>query len=213
MIVIDPALRIIDYLIKLIEARKRDHRQDFEILVEPVFKDAEAVAKDYFQVLSELARRIEEAKDIPQVIQWLEERRVAYLPVRMKMRAYLRSFSYRRLDGLANEAKPQSKDRDKFVTGIQALLFGGLSLVEDGQIGVPGGVSGHTLLDILMWDASKPFESVKGAILQRAKRQEAFVHAAWAEVVEGYEDRKLKAYGKKRRKKAEQVGPPNAEKR
>ena len=182
MIVIDPTLRIIDYLIRLVLARKRDHRQDFEILVEPVFKDAEAVAKDYFQVISELARRIEEAKDIPSVILWLEERRVAYLPVRMKMRAYLRSFSYRSLDSFTTEAKPQSKDRDKFVSGIQTLLFGGLSLVEDGHIAVPGSASGHTLLDILMWDASKPFEDVKGAILQRAKRQQAVVNAAWAKL-------------------------------
>jgi hypothetical protein len=54
-------------------------------LIEPVFRDAESVAKDYFQVLSELIRRIEEAEDIPPVIRWLEERRVAYLPVRMKI--------------------------------------------------------------------------------------------------------------------------------
>lgn len=92
MIVIDPALRIIDYLIKLVDARKRDHQLDFETYTEPVFKDAEAVAKDYFTVLSELIRRVEQAEDIPPVIRWLEERRVAYLPVRMKIRVYLEPF-------------------------------------------------------------------------------------------------------------------------
>jgi hypothetical protein len=203
MIVIDPTLRLIDYLIKLVDARKLDNRHDFETLIEPVFKDAETVAKDYFQVLSELIRRIEKAEDIPPVIRWLEERRVAYLPVRMKMRAYLRGFSQRSLDGLGNEVKPQVKGlQDKFTSGIQALLSGGLSLVEDGHIGVPGGISRHTLLDILIWDASKPFHSVKGSILERARRQEVAIHEAWADVVEGYTDLKAKAYGKKRRKNA-----------
>ena len=202
MIVIDPVLRIIDYLIKLTNARKLDHRQDFESLIEPVFKDAEAVAKDYFQVLSELIRRIEEADDIPQVIRWLEERRVAYLPVRMKMRAYLRGFSLRSLDGIG-EGKSQSKgQQDKFISGIQSLLSGGLSLVEDGHIGFPGGIPRHTLLDILIWDASKPFHSVRSEILRRARSQEMAIHEAWELVVAGYEDRKAEAYGTKRRKKA-----------
>ena len=119
MIVIDPALRIIDYLIKLVDTRKRDHRQDFESLIEPLLKDAEAVAKDYFQVLSELIRRIETTEDIPPVIQWLEERRVAYLPVRMKIRGYLRGFSQRSLEGLGSEIKPEAKGpRDRFISGI-----------------------------------------------------------------------------------------------
>lgn len=201
MIVIDPAIRIIDYLIELAKIRKQRDRQDFKTLIEPIFKDAEAVAKDYFQVLSELIRRIEKAEDIPAVIGWLEERRVAYLPVRMKMRAYLSSMSQRSLNGLGSEVKRQSKGQpDKFISGIQALLCGGLSLVEDGHIGVPGGIPRHTLLDILIWDASKPFSSVKGAILKRARLQEVTIHEAWADVVEGYEDRKAKAYGKEQRK-------------
>lgn len=64
MIVIDPVLRIIDYLIKLVDTRRQDHKQDFEAFIEPVFKDAEAVAKDYFTVLAEVIRRIEEAERV-----------------------------------------------------------------------------------------------------------------------------------------------------
>lgn len=97
MVVIESALRVIEYLIKLLDSRKQNRRQEFEALVEPLFKDAEVVAKDYFQVLSELIRRIEKAKDLPPIITWLEKRRAAYLPVRMKIREYLRSFSHRSL--------------------------------------------------------------------------------------------------------------------
>lgn len=202
MIVIDSALRVIDYLIKLLDSRKQDRRQEFEALVEPLFTDAEAVAKDYFQVLSELIRRIEQAKDLSPIITWLEERRVAYLPVRMKIRAYLLRFSHRSLNGLGSEIKSNSKGiQDKFITGIQAMLVGGLSLVEDGHIGVTGGIPRHTLLDILIWDATKPFDPVKGTLLDRARRQEDALHKAWEDVVAGYAERKAKAYGLKSRKK------------
>jgi hypothetical protein len=161
------------------------------------------VAKDYFQVLSELIRRIEEAEDIVPVIKWLEEGRVVYLPVRMKIRAYLRAFSHRSLNGLGSDIEAPSKEsQDKFISGIHALLVGGLSLVEDGHIGAPGGISSHTLLDILIWDAAKPFRSVKGTIMERARRQEEVIHKAWEEVTQGYSELKAKAYGNKRRKTA-----------
>jgi hypothetical protein len=202
MIVIEATIRIIDYLIKLLDDKKRDRREEFVALVEPLYKDAEVVAKDYFQVLMELIRRLEQTKDIPSVVRWLEERRLAYLPIRIKMRAYLQSFSQRSLNGLGSEIKPIPKDgKGRFILGIQALLVGGLSLVEDGHIGVPGGIPRHTLLDILVWDASKPFDKVKDTLLQRAKSQENAIHQAWEEIVAGYVAWKTETYGVKQQKK------------
>ena len=81
------------------------------------------------------------------------------------------------------------------------MLVGGLSLVEDGHIGAPGAIPGHTLLDILIWDAAKPFDRIKGTLLERARRQEAALHKAWEDVVAGFTERKAKAYGLKSRKK------------
>jgi hypothetical protein len=197
MVVVESTLRIIDYLIKLLNNKKQNKRQEFEGIVEPLFRDAEIVAKDYFQVLPELIHQIEGAKDISPIVIWLEKRRMVYLPVRMKIREYLRNFSLRSLDGFGSEIKSDSMGiQDKFISGIQEMLCGGLSLVEEGHIG-----TSHTLLDILIWDASKPFREVKSDLINRTKRQESTLHKAWQNIIDGYMERKAKVYGIKSKKK------------
>src|SRR5438045_661419 len=87
------ALSIIDRIIQLFTVRERNREKFFNSFIEPLYKDAEPVAKDYMMLLAELAHKIED-EPVEEVIAWLEERRAAYQPLRMKLRAVLSASPY-----------------------------------------------------------------------------------------------------------------------
>jgi hypothetical protein len=96
MVIETAALSIIDRVIQLLTLRERNRERFFSNFIEPLYRDAEPVAKDYMALLTELDHKIQE-KTLKENIVWLEERRAAYRPVRMKLRALLQDPSYREL--------------------------------------------------------------------------------------------------------------------
>jgi hypothetical protein len=76
-------------LIQLLNTRERDREKYFNNLIEPLYRDAEVVARDYMVLFAELVQRLQTAATTKELILWLEQRRAAYQPVRMKIRALL----------------------------------------------------------------------------------------------------------------------------
>jgi hypothetical protein len=83
---LEVAVSVVDRLIQLATVRERNKEKYFNNFVEPLYKDAEQVARDYMALFSELTHRLEKAENTGSVIDWLEERRTTFQPLRMKMR-------------------------------------------------------------------------------------------------------------------------------
>jgi hypothetical protein len=178
---IDAGVKIIDRLIQLLEKRQARREHYFTAFVDPVFHDAEEVAKDYIglfgQVIAKLGSKDE---DISGLIKWLEERRLDRLPVRIKLRALVNHARFR-------EWSVSEASRDKFQRGVLALMQGGLSLTEEGHLFLPEyGYMGHTILDLLYHWAQKPLSLNRNRYLADTRRQLEAVERAWKDVVEGY---------------------------
>ena len=77
------ALSIIDRLIQLLTVKERNREKVFSNYIEPLYRDAEPVAKDYMSLMVELKHRLETATSVTELVNWLEERRVAYQAIRM----------------------------------------------------------------------------------------------------------------------------------
>jgi len=86
---IDAGVRIIDRLIQLLQTKEKRKEKYFNNFVEPLYKDAETIIKDYNTLFMELISKIEKAEDSTEIIRWIEERRVTYLPLRTKVKALL----------------------------------------------------------------------------------------------------------------------------
>ena len=65
---VEIAVSLVDRLIQLATVRERNKGKYFNSFIEPLYKDAEQVVKDYLGLLTELTRRLEMAGDIELVI-------------------------------------------------------------------------------------------------------------------------------------------------
>jgi hypothetical protein len=83
------AISIIDRLIHLLTLKERNREKFFNNFIEPLYRDAEPVAKGHMGLLAELSHRLERAGSTDDLIPWLEQRRTSYQAVRMKIRALL----------------------------------------------------------------------------------------------------------------------------
>ena len=146
-------------------------------------------------LLAELAHKIQE-KTPEDVIVWLEERRAAYRPVRMKLRALLQDPSYR---DLSPSGEPTPLQR--FTFGIWSLMMGGTSLVSGGKdevgwVRLPEyGYEGHTILVLLerirpASEGSELSEEDKDYFLGIVRDQQLAIVRAWEDVVKGYAELK-----------------------
>jgi hypothetical protein len=181
------ALAIIDRLIQLLTLRERDREKFFNNVIEPLYKDAEPVAKDYMALLAELAHRIKD-EPMEEVIGWLEQRRTAYQPVRMKLRALLEDPVYQEL-----QPTPDPTPLQRFTFGIWRLMTGGARLTgREGYIRMPEyGYHGHTILELihrirLVWENNQLSEKQKENLLRKVQKQQLAIEGAWADVVKGY---------------------------
>jgi hypothetical protein len=176
---LEVAVSVVDRLIQLATVRERNKEKYFNNFIEPLYKDAEQVVKDYLGLFTELAHRLETADDIEPVINWLEERRVAYQPLRMKMRALLRK-----------EPRYATDDpREKFNKGIWGLMRGGVSLLEQGHGQTREyGFGGHTVLDIMIRLRDEALRKNRNRFIETTRAQQSALERAWQDVVAGYVD-------------------------
>jgi hypothetical protein len=186
---IDAAVRVADKLILLLTIRERNREKEFEKFVDPLFKDAELVVNDYFSLFRELLTRLGAATSTEDTIRWLEERRLEMLPVRMKLRAFLQT------NGRV-QARELDQHRSQFERGLWGVMQGGLSLVEEGYVGLEeyGFRGHHTILDIvyelsgLQHDqASDELQKdVNDRVATVAQIQLRSIEAAWKDATLGY---------------------------
>lgn len=81
------SISLIDRLIQLATVRERNRERFFNNFIEPVYRDGEQIAKDYLALLAELQSRIAEARDLRDLVNWLELKRTTLQPLRAKVRA------------------------------------------------------------------------------------------------------------------------------
>src|ERR1039458_2505212 len=125
------AISIVDRLIQLATVTERNRQRFFKVLIEPLYLDGEQIAKDYMTLLAELIHRIDQAKELREIVEWLESRRTSFQPLRTKVRALIQ-------DGfLEHEDKCRSKSLALFRKGLWGLMKGGVPALDDGlfQIG------------------------------------------------------------------------------
>jgi len=174
---VEVAVSLVDRLIQLATVRERNKEKYFSSFIEPVYRDAEQIARDYMTLFAELIHRLATAKETASVIEWLEERRSGFQPVRMKVRALLD-------EGLEYDTK---EPLDKFRKGIWGLMKGGMSLLEEGHGQTREyGFGGHTVLDIMVRLRGEAIASHRNRFIDHARGQQMAVERAWRDVVTGY---------------------------
>src|SRR5437660_2079694 len=185
---IEASITIVDRLIQLVTARERNKEKYFNNFVEPLYRDAEAIIKDYTSLFVELIAKLERSDEVPDVIKWIEERRMLYLPVRIKTRALLRELKF-------SGRKKESISR--FEKGISGVMEGGLSLFDEGYIPTDyhsGHTMNHTVLDLLYLLNIDSSGQNRERYLIAAKEQLACIHRAWQDVAAGYADMRSVAF-------------------
>lgn len=173
-------LSVVDRLIQLITVREHNREKYFREFIQPLYEDAEKIVHDYTSLLVELIRQIKNARSTEAVIEWVEERRHAMLPLRTKVRALL-------IDGTVDPDKVPEELR-LFVKGLWGVMRGGISLVEEGHATTwDYGFGDHTVLDLMKrFSHSSPLSRDRERYIRYAKAQLAAIEAAWKDASRGY---------------------------
>ena len=177
---IDTAKNVIDLFIQLFTIKERNKEKYFNNYIEPLYKDAELIANDYFGLFNELLSRLETEEEVYDIIKWIEERRMSFLLIRVKVRALLKVFDIQK-----------EKSMNKFQKGVWGLMKGGLSFVEEGhsRMGEYGAMD-HTVLDLLYAWSQQPISNNRARYLKNARQQLNAIERAWQDVAEGYAELK-----------------------
>jgi hypothetical protein len=149
---IDLALELFSYLIKLAETRDSRNRKHFDAIVTPAFEAAEVIYKDYLSILLEVKRMLEKRSRIADVIKFLEERRIQFKPLRMRLADYLEAngvFSGKTYGDLEQNDLILENSLPEFERGILGLLRGGIEITDKGGSGRAYAVNKHTILDLI----------------------------------------------------------------
>jgi hypothetical protein len=181
---IDASITVIDRLVQLLTVRERNREKQFLNIIEPLYQDTQAIMGDYTALFVELISQLEQDHDIPEIIRWIEARRMAFLPLRVKVRAFLDTFDSR-----------EQESMDRFQKGIWGVMKGGLSLVQEGHTNMMEyGWGDHTVLDLLYHWSHQPLGTHRPRLVENAKQQLASIQRAWADVAAGYASLKKKAF-------------------
>ncbi len=177
---LETALSLIDRLIQLATAKERNKERFFNNFIGPLYNDAEQIARDYMILFAELIHRLAKDEEAASIVEWLEERRTKFQPIRMKVRALLE-------EGLNYGEKASL---DKFRRGVWGLMKGGISLMEDGHGAAREyGFGDHTVLDMIhRMHGDLSDEKVRVRLIDQARRQQMAVERAWRDVVIGYSE-------------------------
>jgi len=178
---LEALLKLLDYGIKLLEQRDRYDEKVFDRIVTPTFQLGEKVFQDYLELFRDLRRKVSVGAAVEDLIRFLEEGRVRYLPVRVRLRAIL--------------GRPdlwQRQDERKLVDGLFGLLCGALSTYEERQLERPGRyiVTRHTLLDLLYrideLRRDDGGREVEWTLTRMVDLQQEAITAAWKDAAEAY---------------------------
>ena len=209
----DTFLKLIDYFVKLIDRRGESKGQYFEQFVKPAFKAAQTVFEDYLNLLHSIKRKIETGNDIEEIIRYLEDGRIKYLPLRMKLRATiyprLLNASESRGPMIADAARPTprwlgTEGLTVFERGIAGVMRGGLAPFEDGYFFLDkysemarelSGGGQHTVLDLLYIMSNSSIEDRRSDVIRRVDDQIRAIEMAREDVVTGYTEIEHKALG------------------
>lgn len=178
------ALSIVDRLIQLATVREKNREKYFKAFIEPLYIDGEQIARDFMSLMAELIHRIRQAKDSNEIVQWLEERRTVYQPLRIKVRALIEDRF------MAKENGKESDAMALFKMGLWGLMKGGASWAENGHA-LTGeyGYGDHTVLDLLHRidkpDLPKEWRRV---LTRHAVKQQKAMELAWRDVARAYAD-------------------------
>jgi len=188
------AISIIDRLVQLLTIRERNREKYFNTVIEPLYRDAEVVARDYMALFAELVQRLQTAATPRELIFWLEQRRAAYQPVRMKIRVLLLDETFQDL----SKTKPTSS-RTRFAKGLWGLLKGTFLLgqvADEGRHAYLGeyGYGDHPILYFLQamrsFDSSRDLDERRESLLVRARQQQSAIESAWTDAVGAYAELK-----------------------
>jgi|CZKY01.1.fsa_nt_gi hypothetical protein len=188
------AISIIDRLIQLLTTRERNREKYFNNLIEPLYRDAEVVARDYMALFAEFVQRLQTAATSKELILWLEQRRAAYQPVRMKIRALLADEALQKLS-----EKKSTAARTRFAKGLWGLLKGTFLLGQDDDEGTYAylreyGYGDHAILPILQYmrgsHPARDLDETRGSLVRFAQRQQVAIESAWSDVVGAYAELK-----------------------
>jgi hypothetical protein len=189
---IELALSLTDYLLKLLQKREDNIDEYFEQYIMPAFAAAEDVYKNYLGLLTKIRRKIEQNEHPLEIIEFLEEGRLEYLPVRMRLRAEILS----RFDYVYESDGSQYTNFDKlprFERGILGILMGGLAPFEDKSFNNTPYYQNHTLLDVLYrFSSYVSGQTDERNFLYAINEQIQALNNAWQDVVTGYSEYKLK---------------------
>jgi len=176
------ALSLVDRLIQLATVRAKNREKYFNNFIEPLYSDGEQIAKDYMALLTELIHRIAQARDSREIAVWLEEKRSAFQPLRIKVRALIEGEFMRR-------ESPDEKDSiTLFKTGLWGLMKGGASWEDEGHaLTWEHGFGDHTVLDLLRHARMQSLSTEWRELLTRhASRQRKAIEMAWQDVAKAY---------------------------
>jgi len=189
------AISIIDRLTKLLTIRERNRERVFNNFIQPIYQDAEAVARDYMGLFAELIQRLETAATAKELIIWLEQRRAAYQPVRMKIRALLNDEAFQTLSQSKSTAA-----RTRFARGLWGVLKGSFLLAQNADDGRYAylreyGYSDHPILLLLeslrkSSHSTATLDDQRGFLLWLARKQQLAIERAWTDVVTAYAELK-----------------------
>src|SRR5574339_282215 len=90
-IMLDVAFSLFDYFIKWTEKKEGNLDEYFEIYVKPAYETAEKVFSDFLDVHHNLKKKVWADAPLEELIRFLEDGRVKYLPLRRRLYAEVES--------------------------------------------------------------------------------------------------------------------------
>jgi hypothetical protein len=183
MIDVAIAISVLDHLRDFLKGGREDKERQFQNVIEPLYRDGEAIVRDYTGLFTELIAKLESDEDILSVRKWLDSRVYELRPLRDKVRALLPTLN------------AEYDYMNQFQRGIWGILRGSVSLVETGHVQMRTyGCGSHTVLDVLQrWPKTGGIEA-RERVTRIAYRQRDALRAAWRDAVQGYAQLKKAAF-------------------
>ena len=176
---IQKGLHVMERLHCLLALHERMQQPCFTHLIEPMYRDAEDVLRDYTSLHLDLIEQLYTHSETAAVITWLEAHRLEFLPLRMQVRAF---------DPEVRLApRDDSHTIGAFQNSMIGLIQGCLRLVEeDGVRFAAYGHQGSTVLTQLYLKSQEPLSPHRPFYVEIAKQQFQTVQSIWENIVECY---------------------------
>ena len=177
---IDTIIKLLGSLTKFAEVREKNREKFIDRYVEPVYRDAEAIYKDYSELLRDVRDKAARNRKIKPILTYLEEKRLEHYAERKKVRALLIT-------------QMKKGNLTRFERGIWGLMMGSVTAFDEGHCSFdPIGRGDHTVLDVAKYFTEKGATDItteiRSDMLLFVNSQIDGIEVAWTEVVEGYAD-------------------------